>query len=148
MIILAPGLFDHALDHGRRSKQRHLAHVLGQPEQLGGIEAMGGRHHMAGAAAHMDEVVQAGAVGHGRGIQRRIVGAHLIDIRGVAQRHGDQVAVGQHHALGAPGGARGIEQPGEVVILAGHRLFQAGPTMAGRQRVAVQFRAMRGQIPR
>ena len=103
---------------------------------------------MAGAAAHMDEVVQAGAVGHGRGIQRRIVGTHRVDIRGVAQRHGDQVAVGQHHTLGAPGGTGGVEQPGEVVILAGHWLFQAGPTMAGRQRMAVQFRATRGQIPR
>ena len=72
---------------------------------------------MPGTAAHMNKVVQPGAVGHRRGIDHRIPGGHRVDIDRVAQGHGAEVAVGQHHALGAPGGAGGVEQPRQVLGL-------------------------------
>ncbi|MNN34578.1 hypothetical protein D3C81_1483880 [compost metagenome] len=63
-------------------------------------------------------------MGHRRGIQHRLVAAERIDIQRITQRHRHQVAVGQHHPLGTSGGAGGIEQPGQVIGVAGVWCYQ------------------------
>lgn len=98
----------------------------------------------------MNEVVEPGAMGHRRGIHHRIAAIHRIDIQRVAQRHGHQVAVGQHHALGATGGAGGIEQPGQVRVLAWPwlRQFRHCGLRSSRQLVAADLATVAGQVSR
>ena len=60
-----------------------------------------------------------------RGIERGVVRRRLVDIGEIAQRHRHQIAVAQHHALGAACGARGVKQPGEIVGLAWQRCRRA-----------------------
>ena len=127
-ITLTARLVGHPLDHGWRREQAQLPVTAGQLEQLAGAEAARYRHHVARAAAHVDEVVQPGAVGHRRGVDEGIVGIHRIDVHRVAQRHRREVAVAEHHALGAPGGARGVEQPRKVVGTARLRPWRGGAT--------------------
>ena len=56
--------------------------------------------------------VEPGAVGEGRRVQDGVLGADLVDVGVVAVAGKEQVAVGQHGALGPAGGAAGVEQPG------------------------------------
>lgn len=63
-------------------------------------------------------------MGHRRGIDHGVISGHRIHVQRIAQGHGDQIAMGQHHTLGAPGGAGGVEQPGQVGVLPQVRLHQ------------------------
>ena len=67
--------------------------------------------------------VDAGAVRHGCRVGDGILRGNVIDVVEVAQAHGEQVAVRDHHALGPARGAAGVEQPRGVV---GGALFDVG----------------------
>ena len=70
---------------------------------------------MAGCTGDEGEVVDAGAMRHRRGVDDGVVGMDLVDVDEIARGHRIQVAMRLHHALGPAGGARGVEQPGQVV---------------------------------
>ena len=99
------------------------------------------------------EVVHAGAMRHRRGIDDGVIAVHVVDVHEVAGRHRLQIALRLHHPLGPAGGARGVEQPGQVVRCArlqgprcgGQRGRMAG--LSGYQQLAQrrQFVARRPQ---
>ena len=101
-------------EHHRR-RDEELAHAVGldQPQRRLEVEA---RQRHLHAAEREVEVHQ-----HGHAVdveirqegQRRVAGSdveHPLDLQHV----GDEVAVGEHHALGQPGGARGIREGDHV----------------------------------
>jgi hypothetical protein len=51
-------------------------------------------------------------------MHHRAAGRRPIDVGVVVERHGEQVAMAEHRALGPAGGARGVEQPGQIGRLA------------------------------
>jgi hypothetical protein len=73
-----------------------------------------GRHDVARAGHQVRNGVHAGAVRHRRGVDDGVLRRHGVDVDEVARAHRHQVAVRQHHALGAAGGATGVEQPRQV----------------------------------
>ena len=68
------------------------------------------------AVAGRGQEVEPAAVGEGRGVQEGAAGRDPVDLRVVVQGHRHQVAVAQRRALGPSGGARGVEEPGGVVV--------------------------------
>ena len=52
---------------------------------------------------------------HRRRVQDGVARRHRIDLGRIGVARDGQHAMGQHRALGAPGRARSVEQPGEVV---------------------------------
>ena len=65
-----------------------------------------------------------------RGVEHGIARRHGVDVGVVAERHHEQIAVGERRPLGAPRGATGVEQPGGVVgpsIDERHRLRSGEP---------------------
>ena len=93
------------------------------------------RDHVARASTPA-RVVEPGAVRHRRGIDERIAAVHRVDVGEIAEGHGEQVALRDHHALRLAGRARGIEQPGEIVgrRRRGHRLRPCVVVVAAFQR--------------
>jgi hypothetical protein len=112
------GMVDQALDDGRRREGRQRAERLAEREELGRVDAAGGRHHVPCAGHQVRDGVEAAAVRHRRRVDDGIVGADRVDVDEIGQPHRHQVAVRQHHALRAAGGAAGVEEPGQVLRLA------------------------------
>ena len=52
---------------------------------------------------------------HGRRVQQAAPGRTGVDVREVAEAHGEQVAVAEHRALGPAGGAAGVEEPRRIL---------------------------------
>jgi hypothetical protein len=71
---------------------------------------------MAAALQNVDEVVDPRRMAHRRGIERGVGRVHHVHVRHVAQAHRRQHPVRDHHALGPPRRARGVEEPGEVAL--------------------------------
>jgi hypothetical protein len=68
----------------------------------------------------MHEIVKPCAVRKGRCINRRIIFHNIIDIDKIGVGHSVQIGIAQHHALGLAGGARGVEQPGQIIGMTGN----------------------------
>ena len=91
---------------------------LDQPERLVDIEALRWQQDGRHAARGLHELMHAGAMRQRRHHQRRVM------LRGAGHQVGEMIghdkghlAVGQHRRLGAPGGARGEEEPAGIVVL-------------------------------
>ncbi len=102
-----------ALHHGRRQEGRRAGMGRAQVEELLGVEGAGGRHHLPGAAQHVGRDVEPRTVRHRRGVHQRAAVVRVVDVGQVRDGHRGQVAVREHRALGAAGGAAGVEQPGQ-----------------------------------
>ena len=89
--------------------------LLDQAQHLRRLEAAALGNHVAGALGDEGQRVEARAVGERRCMQHAIVGRDLVEIGEVAQRHHQQVAVGDGGTLGPARGAAGVEEPGGVV---------------------------------
>ncbi len=123
-----------------------------QRENLLRLEAAGFRHDVDAAAHHSGHHVEAGAVAHRRRVQQRIAGRQRVDLGGIGLARGGQHLVRQHRALRPAGGARGVEQPGEIVAAA----LNHGDRIGGEQHFIVRaadadqplktFRRMRGKL--
>ncbi len=109
------GMRDEALDHGRRGEEARAIPALQQRDDLGRIEAAGIRHHVHGSRQDMRQHIETGAMRQRRRVQDRVAGPDRFDVGEKAQAHRQQVAVREHDALGAPGGAAGVEQPRRIV---------------------------------
>ena len=102
------------------------------------------RHDGVGAHGDVGQAVTARAMRHRRCVQHAIAGAHRFDLGEVAERLLHQIAMGEHRALGAAGGAAGIKQPGQIVGRARRHvdtvaLIKAAPLgAAGRDGAAVR----------
>jgi hypothetical protein len=83
-------------------------------EDLVRLEAARFGHHVARAGRDVRQHPQPRAMAHGRGVQDRVARHDAVEVGEIVQRHDGEVAVRQHGALGLAGGARGVEQPGEV----------------------------------
>ena len=108
------GVVDHAHHDGRRAEEGHVAVAVDQVDHLGRIEAQRVGHHLVAAARDLRQRVQAAAVRQRRRVDHGVVGTELVDIGVIAQRHRQQVAMGERGALGAAGGAAGVEEPGRL----------------------------------
>ena len=106
---------DEALDHGRRGEHRDAGMDARKLEDLGGVEPAARRDHLLRAAQDVRQRVEPRAVRHRRGVDDAVVRADPVDVGEVAERHREQVAVRDHHALGPPGRAARVEEPGQVV---------------------------------
>ena len=73
---------------------------------------------MACAGHQVRNGIETGAVRHGRAIDDGVVAGHRIDIHKVGQPHGHQIALRDHHAFRSPGGAAGVKQPRQGVLVA------------------------------
>ncbi len=98
------------------------------------------------------EVVDARAMRHRRRVDDGIVAAHVVDVDEVAGRHRLQVTLRLHHALGPAGGARGVEQPGQVVRRArlewhGRGVQRGRVTGLARRQYLAQWRQLVAQCP-
>src|SRR6056297_100163 len=113
------GMGGQAFDHGRRGEHVQSVVMLRQIEDFARLEPARGRADMARAAQHMDHRVEPRAVAHRGGVERGVLGSDLVHIGQIAERHGDQHAVRDAHALGPSGGAGGVEEPGQIVGRAG-----------------------------
>ncbi len=109
------GLEPDPLHHGRREERAAAWMLVAQVEEFTGIEAGRHRHYLARTAPDKGQDVKPGAVGHRRAMDEApgLVGRR--NVREIRHRHGHQVAMGEHRALGAPGGAAGVEQPGQRI---------------------------------
>jgi hypothetical protein len=92
----------------------------GAGENLGVLEDAGFRHDVARALQDMLDIVEPGAMRHRGGIERRVGGIDAVHVGEIGERHGMDVAVGDHHAFRLAGGAGGVEEPGEIVAAARH----------------------------
>ena len=106
-------MIDQHLDHRRH--QQDLVHPVALDRLHHAFRAEGADHHIGAAAQH--QRVHRGTVRqveHRRRMQiDRIAGEQPLGQH--VECVGHQVAVAQHHALGAAGGTAGIEDAGEVV---------------------------------
>ena len=107
-------MIDQPADDGGRREQRQRPHLAPECEQLGGIDAARGGHHVPRTRHQVRDGVDAGAMRDRRGVGDGVALRHRVHVDEVSQAHGHQVAVRQHHALGPAGGAAGVEQPGHV----------------------------------
>ena len=117
-------MLGQALDRGRRAEQGDAAMHPAQLEDLGRIEPAARRDHLTRGLGRVRQDIAARAVRHRRGVHDRVARLDAVDVGEIAERHRQEVAVGQHRPLGPPGGAAGVEQPGDVVgggVGRGHR---------------------------
>ena len=104
-----------SLDHGRRGEHGGARVVRDEREDLRRVELPALGHDLERAHGDMGQVVEARAVGHGGRVHDAVAGRDAVHVGEVAERHGEQVAVREHGALGPPGRAAGVEQPGQIV---------------------------------
>ncbi len=108
-------VINQALDDGGRGKSCQLPQLPTERKQLGRIDATGQRHDVARARHQMRNGIQTGTVRHRCSVDDGVSGRNRIDIDKIGQPHRHQIALRDHHALGAAGCAAGVEQPGKVV---------------------------------
>ena len=109
-------MLGQALDHGRRREQRDAPMraansskiSAGSKPPLAGID-------LAGGLRRVRQDVAARAVRHRRGMHDRIAGRDLVDVGEVASVIASRLRWLSIAPLGRPGGAAGVEQPGDVV---------------------------------
>ena len=76
---------------------------------------------MPRARPHMHHGIKPCTMAHWGGIDGGIIGADLIHIALITQRHGDHHTMGDHHPFGLSGGPRGVKEPCQIIALArGH----------------------------
>ena len=73
---------------------------------------------------------------HRRGVQDRVAGRNRIDLAEISVARRCEHAMGEHRALGTAGGARGVEQPGEIVAGPRHDRDRLGIEQGGIFRAA------------
>ena len=105
---------------------------------------------MARAGHQVGNRVQAGAMRHRRGVDHGVLRRHGVHIDEVGQAHRHEIALGEHHALRAAGGAAGVEQPGHIVGVAlghgnGRGIGHRGQQGVGRFRFDVDLSLQPGQ---
>ena len=99
---------------------------------------------MARAGHQVRNGVDAGAVRDGRSVGDDVGMQDRVHVHEVAHAHGEQVAVREHHALGAAGGTAGVEQPGHVAQVTfdhgyGQRVGSRGQQGVGLGRIQVNL---------
>ena len=134
------GVVHQPLDDGGRGEHREPPDAARQGEDLGGVEAARGRHHVPRARHHMRDGIEAAAMRHRGAVDDGILRLDRVHVHEVAEAHGHQVAMREHHALGLAGGAAGVEQPGEVVRL---RAPPALPARPAARRISPRTRHCR-----
>ena len=102
-----------ALHHRGCGEHRDVVVRIQQVEHLARVECAGFGHHLRRALREMGEIVEARAMRERCGVQQAAGGRDRVHVDEIAERHLAEIAVREHRALGAPGGAAGIEQPGE-----------------------------------
>ncbi len=90
-------------------------HARCEREDLGRLEPAALRDDLQRARSDVRRAVDAGPVRHRRGVDDRFPEPDGIDVGKVAERHREQVAVREHHALRPAGRAARVEEPGEIV---------------------------------
>ena len=123
-------MVDQALDHRRRGEHGDAGVGLREREDLGGVEATARRDHLLRPAQDVRQPVEPGAVRHRCGVDDAVVRADHVDVGEIAERHREQVAVRDHHALRPSGRAAGVEEPRQVV---GRRVGDWRLVVAGMQ---------------
>ncbi len=122
---------DQALDHGRRGEHRHARPGIEQRDNLLRLEAAAFGDDLHAEPRHVLHDVDAGAVAHRRGVQDGVARRHRIDLAAIGQTRSHEIVVREHGALRPPGGARGVEQPGQIVARACNERRRIG----GKQRL-------------
>ena len=112
------GVIDEARHHGGRSEHADVFGCRQRVEHLVGFERAF-EDDVVAAAGDVGEAVEAGAMRQRRGVQDGVARVDVVDVGVVAVAGKQQVAVAEHRALGPPGGAAGVEQPGLGVAVAG-----------------------------
>src|SRR3546814_2688076 len=72
--VCSSDLMNQAMHHGRREKEAAARPVGDQVECLGRVEAAGLRDYLVGAACHMGQAVEAGAVADRRAVDDAEIG--------------------------------------------------------------------------
>ena len=116
--IGAAAEIEQPLHHRGRGEHRHVLPRGEQAEDLVRLERAGLRHDVDPHPRHMRHHVEAGAVAHRRGVQDRVAGRGRVHLGQIRKARLREIAMGEHRALRPAGGARGIEQPGEIVARA------------------------------
>ena len=70
--------------------------------------------------------IDAGAVAHGRGVQNGVARRRRIHLSGIGEARLRQHLMAEHGAFRPSGGSRGVEQPGEIVGSARHKVDRIG----------------------
>ena len=104
-----------AHQHGRRGEHRAAAIMLDQIDQLAGLEALARRHHVHRGLGDVRQAIEARAVRHRRRVNDRIGRLDPIHVGEIGERHRHQIAMRERRALGPPGGAAGVEDPGRPI---------------------------------
>ena len=124
---------DQPLDHGRRREHRAARPGREQLEDFLRLEAAALRRHLHAEPRDVRHDVDAGAVTHRRGMQDGVARRDRVDLGGIGMACPVEIAVREHGAFRPPGGARGVEQPSEVVAAARRHVGGVG----GEQRLVV-----------
>ncbi len=127
-----------------RGHPHHRGGLRHQAQRLVGVEAGHQDHRAAVAERDVGGDEQAVGVEHGQRVEEA-VGRGEAPECGEGFRVGDQVAMGEHGALGTARGARGIEQRGEVGVAAGDCGRQGRGSVRGLGEGAIPGRAQGGE---
>ena len=127
---------------GRHAHQRRRARQGGDDRV--GVEARLKDHRRAGDQRDIDGDEQAVGMEDRQRVDEDVVGAEAPQL-GQRPRVGGEIVVGQHRALRAPGGARGVEDGGEIVGAARdrRRFVRRGGDLVRRSRRRASSRGCR-----
>ena len=112
--VAKPGLAGHRVEHGRDGEERVDPLLLDHGERLGRVEAAHDHRAAAAQQRRVDRAVEAADVEQ-RGQGQRALGRPEVEAEQLVGRVPRHVAVGEHGALGLPGGAGGVHDQARVV---------------------------------
>ena len=130
----------HLLPHARHAEHDvgpHLTHVRGEQARVGTARDLVAQERLLVVAGHA-----LGDVRH-RQVRDEPLAQVVVELDAEAQALDGpcQVAVGQHHALGRTGGARGVDQRGQIVgRRQGRRRLEVEGLAVEQRRVGVDLR--------
>ena len=131
------------LHHGGGGEERHPRPAPQERGDLVPVDAAGLRQDADRAAGHVGQAVEPRTVRQRRGVEDAVLRPHRVDVGEVAERHHEQVAVGERGALGPSGRAARVEEPRRVLRLPvderrRRRRREPVPPLAGRHHRRLQ----------